>query len=491
MSAALVSCVGVATAAVHSYHFLTDAPNSIPALAYGIVLPLSLSLVLVGAGWWLAQRDMADEHAIRVVAWSIAGAVAFTIPSILMIRYQQSEGVVMSNGVFALTNGTTGGMAIGFAFGLYASRIKRQTAQLDRYQRRLERERDRFVALFDNLPDPAVQYEHAGDTPVVRVVNPAFERTFDADGTTVNGTPVDEVLVPTDQKNVSLDLNTALHSDEMLQEEIRLRTAMGIRNFQMIVIPPQIPPTEGTGHIIAVDVTERKQYMRRLEVLNRVLRHDLRNHAGVIVGNSDLLIEELSETRKVETIRETAYKLVELGETVQQIEHALDRSSETKGTVALLDVLGECVDRAHSEYPDADIRTEISVTGDTPVTANKQIDTVFDNVIENAIEHNDATTPVVSITVTDDTCGFVTVEIADNGPGLPDRERQVLEEGTETQLKHSLGLGLWFVNWLIVDSGGDVTFDDNDPHGSIVTIDLPKADNDDFETGDEQISLVM
>lgn len=489
MSAVLVSGVGAVTAAVHGYHFIMDVPNSVPAIIYGIVLPLCLSLALVGGGWWLAQSDMADEHAIRVAAWSIAGAVAFTIPSVLMIRYQQSEGVVMSNGVFVLINGTTGGMAIGFAFGLYASRIKHQTAQLDRYQRRLERERDRFVALFDNLPDPAVQYEYAGDTPVVRVVNPAFERTFDADGTTVNGTPVNEILVPSDQKCASLDLDTAIHSDEMLQDDIRLKTAMGIRTFQLIVIPPQITTSDGIGHIIAIDVTESKQYMRRLEVLNRVLRHDLRNHAGVIVGNSDLLIEELSETGKAETIRETAYKLVELGETVQQIEHALDRSSETKGTVALLDVLGECVDRAHSEYPDADIRTEIPA-GDIPIDANKQIDSVFDNVIENAIEHNDATTPVVSIAVTDDACGFVTVEIADNGPGLPDRERQVLEEGTETQLKHSLGLGLWFVNWLVVDSGGEVTFDDNDPHGSIVTIDLPKADNDDFEAADERISLI-
>lgn len=491
VSAAFVSGVGVVTGGIHGYHLITHVPDAFPAIIYGIGLPLCLSLALIGAGGWLTQSDIPAEHTTRVVAWSIAGAVVFTVSGVLMIRYQQAEGVMMSDRMFVLIDGTTGGMTIGFVFGLYATQIKRQTAQLDRYQRRLERERDRFVALFDNLPNPVVQYEYAGDTPVVRVVNPAFERTFDADGTTVTGTPVDEIIVPSDQKCAHIDLDAVLHAEEMMQDEIRLKTATGIREFLLLVIPPRIATTERTGHIIAIDVTESNQYVRRLEVLNRVLRHDLRNHTGVIIGNSDLLIEELSETKRVETIRETADKLVELGDTVQQIEHALDRNRETKGTIALLDVLEECIDRAQDEYPDADIKTEIPANETIVVSANKQIDSVFDNVIENAIEHNDAAVPVVSITVTTDTDSFVTIEIADNGPGIPDREQQVLKEKTETQLKHSLGLGLWFINWLVVDSGGEVTFDDNDSHGSVVTIDLPKADHDEREMVNERSTSSM
>lgn len=481
LSAALVGGIGVVTGAVHTYHFITDSPNSLLATISGIVLPLCLSLAMAGSGWWLVRSNITDKQVTRIVSWSTMGAVVFIISGLLIIQYQQAQGVMMSDRVFILIDSATGGMAIGFVFGLYATRIKRRTLQLDRYQRRLEQERDRFVALLDNLPDPVIQYEHVDGTPIIRAVNPAFDRVFDADGATVDGIQISEVVVPPNQERAAIDLDTDLHSDKTLQHEIRLKTSAGIRDFQLIVIPPAVATTDGTGHIIATDVTENKQHVRRLEVLNRVLRHDLRNHAGVIIGNADLLIDKLSKTTRAETIRDTANKLVELGDTVQQIEHALDRNNETTETVSLSEVLDECVRRARNEYPEADIKTEVPANENTAVCANDQIGLVFDNVIENAIEHNDATTPTVTITITS-THTFATVEIADNGPGLPDRERQVLQEGTETQLKHSLGLGLWLISWIVVDSGGDVTFEDNDPHGSIVSIDLPKADSKTAET---------
>jgi signal transduction histidine kinase len=249
----------------------------------------------------------------------------------------------------------------------------------------------------------------------------------------------------------------------------------GLRDFELIVIPTRIAATRSTGHIIATDVTDRKQYVRRLEVLNRVLRHDLRNQANIINGYAGMLLDENPESRKAEQIRETTNELVELGERVRETEHALDHGSETEGPIVLTEVLRNCVDQAQDVYPNADIRTELK--GNIQVCANDQIDSVFDNVIQNAIEHNDSDTPLVSVTVTTDDPHFVTVEISDDGPGLPERERQVLERGTETQLKHSLGLGLALVNWIVVDSGGKVMIDDNDPQGSIITIDLPKPDS--------------
>jgi PAS domain S-box-containing protein len=474
VSGALISCVGVVTAAVHGYHFFTEAPDSLSAVIFGIMLPLCLSLALFGAGYWLARSDYADKHAIRVAGWSVTGAAVLTFSAVAMIQYQQAVGVALDGSEVILVDSVTGGTAIGFVFGIYATRIKRQTAKLDRYQRQLKRERDRFAALFDNLPNPAIQYEHAGE-PVIRVVNSSFEQKFGAEES-IHGSPVSEIVVSPDEQDA--DLNAALRSSHVLQREVRLNTATGIRDFQLVIIPTQLSETESTGHLIATDVTESKQYVRRLEVLNRVLRHDLRNEANVIIGYSEMLQDEMDENidaTKAETIHETAYDLVELGNTARQIEHALDRSNETEKPIDLTEVLRKCADCARDEYPNADIRTELHK--DIQVSANDQIDSVFDNVIENAIEHNDSEAPIISVTTITDESGFVTIEITDNGPGFPERERQVLEQGTESQLKHSLGLGLWLVNWIVVDSGGKVTFTDNDPCGSVVTIDLPKPDN--------------
>lgn len=87
-------------------------------------------------------------------------------------------------------------------------------------------------------------------------------------------------------------------------------------------------------------------------------------------------------------------------------------------------------------------------------------------------KHNDTPDPTVEITVrtTDDEA---TVEISDNGPGLPDIEQKVLEKGFETQLTHSQGLGLWIAQALVVQHGGEFTSRNNDTGGARITCTLP------------------
>jgi signal transduction histidine kinase len=97
-----------------------------------------------------------------------------------------------------------------------------------------------------------------------------------------------------------------------------------------------------------------------------------------------------------------------------------------------------------------------------------------DNLLENAVVHGDSLTPSVSVTVRRrETDGTVDVVVADDGPGIPEQERQVLVDGRETPLEHGSGLGLWLVNWIVSESMGELAFDDNEPRGSVVTISLP------------------
>jgi len=101
-----------------------------------------------------------------------------------------------------------------------------------------------------------------------------------------------------------------------------------------------------------------------------------------------------------------------------------------------------------------------------------------EHVVRNAAEHNDAATPQVEITTqipaTD--AGVVELTVADNGPGIPTDEKEVLLDGYETPLKHGSGLGLWIVNWIITRTGGRIAFERNEPRGSRVTLALPPAE---------------
>lgn len=68
---------------------------------------------------------------------------------------------------------------------------------------------------------------------------------------------------------------------------------------------------------------------------------------------------------------------------------------------------------------------EFVVTGELPrvdVRANELLGSVFGNLLEHAVQHNDAGTPRVEIPVRDDE-RTVTVAVVDNGPDIPPDQR--------------------------------------------------------------------
>ena len=78
--------------------------------------------------------------------------------------------------------------------------------------------------------------------------------------------------------------------------------------------------------------------------------------------------------------------------------------------------------------------------------------------------------------------GWAWVRIADDGPGIPERERVVIEAGTEIiQLVYGRGLGLWLVKRPVQSHGGGLRIDlpgAEEPagaRGSTVTLLLPRA----------------
>lgn len=93
----------------------------------------------------------------------------------------------------------------------------------------------------------------------------------------------------------------------------------------------------------------------------------------------------------------------------------------------------------------------------------------------NAVSHTDRESPAVELRVgpTEDA---VVIEVADDGPGIGDLEREALERGHETPLDHARGLGLWFVRWTVTNAGGDIAIEANEPRGSVVRLSLPRAE---------------
>jgi len=226
------------------------------------------------------------------------------------------------------------------------------------------------------------------------------------------------------------------------------------------------------------DVTTRKESYQQAAVLNRVLRHNLRNGLNVILGHAELLAETQSPevANSAETIHSTAEDLYETTSYVGDLWDILETPQITQHHQDVVTLVRETVEPLAGDNPS--VTFDCDLPDEQCVVAAPKLAVALDHVVRNAIEHNDSDEPRVEISVEepDSEEGYVELTVADNGPGIPEQEQEVLIEGEETPLKHSTGMGLWILNWIITRSGGRIAFHENDPRGSRVTLSLPPAD---------------
>ncbi|GAB7093515.1 histidine kinase N-terminal 7TM domain-containing protein [Halolamina litorea] len=242
-----------------------------------------------------------------------------------------------------------------------------------------------------------------------------------------------------------------------------------------------------TGRLVTLtDVTERERYRRRLEekteqleALNRVVRHDIRNDMAVINGWAGTLHEHVDEEgdEALERVLRKSEHVIELTETVRDFVESL--SGEAVFEPEPTDLhrhLDTEVAATRETFPEATIR----VDGDLPtvtVLASEMLSSVFRNLLENAVRHNDSDAPEVTVSAVDagDT---VRVRIADNGPGVPDEQKEtVFGKGEKGLDSPGSGIGLYLVHTLTEGFGGRVWIEDNEPRGAVFVVELPKADD--------------
>ncbi len=205
-----------------------------------------------------------------------------------------------------------------------------------------------------------------------------------------------------------------------------------------------------------------------LDVVNRVLRHNLRNDMNVVLGSIETLAEELgADYPELDRVAETAEELLALAATARRLD-AIVRLDSAYEERRLRPLAEEVAAETRRAYPDADV----TVAGETApgVPLKRTFRTAVGELVENAAKHG-GTEPEVRVRVENGE-GEAEIHVVDSGPGLPEHEAAVLTNGKETPLVHGSGLGLWTVHWIVTDHGGSVSTTVTEA-GTRVTITVP------------------
>ena len=307
----------------------------------------------------------------------------------------------------------------------------------------LRTERDRLLALFTNVPDPAIAYDYIDGEPIARQVNDAFEATFGYEAETVLGESVDDYIVPPDAESEAGDLNERLQRGENVRREVTRTTADGPRHFILHVIPIHLDAANAAGYAIYTDVTDRREreetlrrQNERLDEFASIVSHDLRNPLSVAEGYVDLA-RETGDTASLEKAADALGRMDELVGDLLSLAREGRSVGETE-SVSLADVAREAWESVDTAGATLDVET------DTTLEANRtRLRELLENVFRNSVEHGrDSPDEPLSVRVGARTrgpgpAGFY---VEDDGDGLPDDADRVFESGFTTD-ESGTGLG--------------------------------------------------
>ena len=415
-------------------------------------------LLLAAATWLLVRMALVSDHLYRSQAVGLVATV--TIPWL-------TNGIYLLGLVPQDLDPTIVGLAASGLILLWTISRHRLLALVP-----AAREVAR-AALIERMSDAVVVVDDDG-----RIVdcNPAAERMLDCAVPAAIGRPLDEAHP---------GLHEAVYDPQVGDgEDVRTEFSTwdgdAYRHYDVRVSPLRRGRGLLAGRLISIrDVTEQRQREQRLDVLNRLLRHNLRNELNIVLGHASGLAGELEEDdqrRRSETIAEAAERMTERAEKVTR---AASRSNVAgQGPTDVAAAVDEIASAKRREYAHAEITTEGPAQAWT--LAGPAVRTAIGEVVTNAIRHSDGADPSVHVAVSNGTAsadGEVRVRVVDAGPGIPEDELAPIRRGEETQLTHGTGVGLWLVTWVVRQAGGDVEFGEQDGN-TAVTVHLPGLDDE-------------
>lgn len=252
------------------------------------------------------------------------------------------------------------------------------------------------------------------------------------------------------------------------------------RSFDVSASP--VSDVRGTtaGTVVVLrDVTELEilqAHRQRLSVLNRLLRHNVRNEINVIGGRADLLGDAGGDTEKhVRAIERATRRIHSISSRAREVETVIGGHTENDGPVDVATISANVAESV------ADVHQTAAVEWDGPAHAwidgidSEQCELALNALLEESIEQNPNRPARVWVAV-ETTPDTVRVAVADDGPGIPDLEASVVAPDQDAFMDQGTGLGRWLARWVAEAADGDATVTDNDHDGTTVVLALPRAD---------------
>jgi signal transduction histidine kinase len=221
----------------------------------------------------------------------------------------------------------------------------------------------------------------------------------------------------------------------------------------------------------------------RLETLiydHRVVLEDVAHQLRTPLAALRLRLELMTDEAEPQTAADLDCALDELARLSRLVDGllAIARAENTTDPLVPVPLREALTERAEAWLPVATER-RVELTADVPhgdlaaMAGAGHIEQVIDNLVDNALTAapEDGRVRITARGIAD----RVRITVADNGPGMPEPEREQAFRRFETGRASGTGLGLAIVHRLVTADGGQVTLDETPGGGLTVTLVLSAA----------------
>jgi PAS domain S-box-containing protein len=339
------------------------------------------------------------------------------------------------------------------------------------------RARERLLNIAEHTND--VLWMFSADWEELLFINSAYEELYGRSVEQIRENPADflEGVHPADRESVR-EAMARISAGERVETSYRVNADTGFGTWVWV---QGYPITGDDGEVeqvvgFARDVTDRRERERQLLVMDRILRHNLRNGMNLVLGHAEQAREHGGEAvcDEIDRMVAAGERLLRIAEKERDIVALLTDSVESR-PIDLVPMVEEVCERVRETYPEATVETTVPEAA--TVLAVPKLSLAIDELLTNAIEHADHEAPTVSLEIRAD-AGPVEIAVTDECPPIPIQEIRVLRgERDVRSVYHGSGLGLWLVYWAVDRSGGTLDFSTATERGNTVTMSLDRLES--------------
>jgi len=358
--------------------------------------------------------------------------------------------------------------------------IEEGTKALQHSNIELERRRRYMETVLENVAAGVISFDKQG---IITTVNKSAERMLDLKAEDIVGENYRTIMQPGYRKvarELIKEINTT--RSESIQKQMEITLEDKVLTVLASVNLLRDERGEYLGMVVVFDDLTHLIKMQRLSAWREVARriaHEIKNPLTPIQLSAQRIYKKYRSKigRDAGVFEECTNTIIHQVTELKNLVNEFSNFARMPAVTPTPNDLNEIINSSLILFKEAhrDIRFHFFPDPDLPIfkVDRDQMKRVFINILDNAVAAVDGD-GVIEIEVKyDPSLRMVTLEVRDNGCGIPDEDKAKLFEPYFSTKKAGTGLGLAIVSAIISDHNGYIRVRDNHPKGTKFIIDLP------------------